>query len=129
MHVIYIIKNCVCMAPETHMTLFFGACCLLSMCATLRPIWQFQRSTAPNGKPNLKFNKKKVLSPVPIHHPTTPNARFALGVCLIGVLTSRSSIITQRWDWDVSRRSANSNSTFDDIRHRISNTYIVSTIS
>ena len=34
-------------------------------------------STTPNGKPDLKFNKK-VLGPVPIHHPATPNARFAL---------------------------------------------------
>ena len=33
----------------------------------------------------------KVHSPVLIHRPTTPNASFALGVCLFHVLASRSA--------------------------------------
>ena len=45
------------MAPETHITLFFPRVLLaFNVCYFTA---DFAVSTAPNDKPNLKFNKKK----------------------------------------------------------------------
>ena len=83
MHVIYIIENYVCMAPETHITLFFRACSLLSMCATSRPIWQFQRHLTANRIWNSTKTNRQSSPHTPPNNPQRP---FCPCGCLLRVV-------------------------------------------